>query len=109
MRLFWRGMAILVLGSGFGVAAVSQAAAGLYFKRERWQNANGYVVAKSWHGHGSIRARVRATSRGPQVKLPGGGWIYCAYSCKRTLRVNTIDLWENMGQENDGVGYLRFD
>jgi len=109
MKLPLRGIAIILLGGGFVIAGLSQASAGLYLKRYKRQNANGYVIAESWHGNGKIRGAVRATRRGPQVKLPGGAWIYCESSCTHTLRTNSIDFWENMGKENDGVGYLRFD
>ena len=108
MKYPLRGMLLMALGLGFMVVSLSPASAGFYRKRFHRQNADGYVIAHSDNGHGSVRGAVRATRRGPQVRLPGGGWIYCGISCSHTLRINSVDLWENMGRESDGVGYLRF-
>ncbi|MEZ5844067.1 MAG: hypothetical protein R3D27_10115 [Hyphomicrobiaceae bacterium] len=55
-----------------------------------------YVVAESRFGHGTVSAPVRMTSKGPQVRLPGGTWIYCRRSCTETLRVESVDFWENV-------------
>ncbi|MGE0628082.1 MAG: hypothetical protein AB7O43_09690 [Hyphomicrobiaceae bacterium] len=52
-----------------------------------------YVVTESAFGGGRVAGRVRQTSRGPQVQLPGGAWIYCERSCGETLRTNTVDFW----------------
>ena len=109
MTTFWRGLLFMGLGSVILAVSLSQAWAGVYIKRYHRQNANGYVIAESWYGRGTIRARVRATRRGPQVRLPGGSWIYCEINCTHTLRINTLDFWENMGRESDGVGYLRYE
>lgn len=54
----------------------------------------GYVVAESRFGHGTVSGPVRDTARGPQVRLPGGSWIYCRVSCRETLREETVDFWE---------------
>jgi len=54
-----------------------------------------YVVAESRFGHGTVVGPVRDTRLGPQVRTPGGNWLYCARSCSETLRVNTVDFWEN--------------
>lgn len=54
----------------------------------------GFVVARSRFGNGTISGPVRATSLGPQVRLPGGTWEYCRRSCSETLRVETVDQWE---------------
>ena len=70
------------------------------------------VVAESFHGHGSISAPVRSGPKGRlEVRLPGGTWYECAFSCSDTLRRQTVDFWENHGLPQggrDGVGYLRF-
>ena len=56
------------------------------------------VIATSRFGNGSVGGAVRGTSVGPQVQLPSGSWIYCRRSCSETLRVETIDFWENDGR-----------
>ena len=67
-----------------------------------------FVVAESHYGNARVTGAVRPTSLGPQVRLPGGSWIYCRTSCADTLRVETVDFWhvrENNGQRRDG-GFL---
>lgn len=54
-----------------------------------------YVVAESKHGNGTVVGPVRRTRLGWQVKTPGGSWLDCARSCSETLRVNTVDFWQN--------------
>ena len=56
----------------------------------------GYVIAYSHDGNGSIKAPWRDTARGRQVRLPHGTWVYCRTSCSETLRVQTIDIWANV-------------
>ena len=55
------------------------------------------VVANSRHGNGSVSGPVRAVRTGYEVRLPGGTWMACRRSCSETLRVNTVDIWENQG------------
>ena len=105
----WPGLVVMALALVFVMASHSDAEAGFYGKRFQRQNAHGFVVAESWYGRGTIRGRVRATRLGPQVRLPRGTWIYCEISCSHTLRVNTLDFWENQGQDSDGIGILRYD
>ncbi len=31
------------------------------------------------------------------MRLPGGTWVYCRKSCSETLRVETVDIFENQG------------
>jgi hypothetical protein len=57
----------------------------------------GEVVAESRFGHGSVSGAVRPTNVGREVRLPGGTWIDCGRSCSETLRVETVDFWENKG------------
>ncbi len=57
----------------------------------------GYVVAHSRHGNGSVSGPVREDRRGLEVRLPGGTWVGCRASCSETLRVETVDKWENQG------------
>lgn len=54
-----------------------------------------YVVAKSEFGNGTVSGPVRRTSKGPQVRLPGGSWVWCEQSCSETLRLKTVDFWES--------------
>lgn len=57
----------------------------------------GYVVAESRFGHGTISGPVRSVRTGYEVRMPGGTWIACRRSCSETLRVETVDFWENRG------------
>ena len=59
--------------------------------------ARDVVTAESRFGNGSVTAPVRDTTKGPQVRLPGGSWVYCRKSCSETLRVETVDIFENQG------------
>lgn len=59
--------------------------------------ARDVVTAESRFGNGSITAPVRDAERGTQVRLPSGTWVYCRRSCAETLRVETVDLFENQG------------
>ncbi|MDX2309084.1 MAG: hypothetical protein NW216_12655 [Hyphomicrobium sp.] len=58
----------------------------------------GYVIAHSRHGNGSITGPVREARHGLEVRLPGGTWVGCRASCSETLRVETVDIWENDGR-----------
>lgn len=55
---------------------------------------DGFVVAKSRFGNGSVRGQVRRADLGWQVQLPNGRWVYCRRSCSETLRVETVDFFE---------------
>lgn len=95
----------IVLALAAGAVALSSlvAAAG---PRDRYARIGDYVVAESRFGHGSVSGPVRPTSLGVyQVRLPGGTWIDCRRSCSETLRVETVDFWENQGRnriDNEG-------
>lgn len=69
------------------------------FNRDRGYNGleQGFVVANSRFGNGSVRGSVRRARNGNQVQLPGGTWVYCRASCSETLRVQTVDMFENQG------------
>lgn len=54
-----------------------------------------YVVAESRFGNGTVTGAVRPSRFGYQVQMPGGTWIDCRRSCSETLRVETVDFWEN--------------
>jgi hypothetical protein len=85
-----------------GATPVSVAEAG---GSSRWQRTvpqtapypSGYVVAESRFGHGTVSGPVRLSSTGYEVRLPGGTWIACRRSCSETLRVESVDFWENRG------------
>lgn len=98
-----RTLTIIVLSGVAGLAAglLSPADAGW---RNRGDNGleDGFVVAESRFGNGSVRGAVREGRTGLQVQLPGGTWEYCRASCSETLRVGTVDKFENQGQM---IGY----
>jgi hypothetical protein len=98
-----RTLTILALSAvtGLAASAVTPADAGW---RDRGYNGveEGYVVANSRFGNGSVRGAVREGREGLQVQLPGGTWEYCRASCSETLRVSTVDQFENQGQM---IGY----
>jgi hypothetical protein len=56
-----------------------------------------FVTAESRFGRGTITGAVRPARYGFEVRLPGGTWIGCRRSCSETLRVETLDFWENQG------------
>ena len=58
----------------------------------------GYVVANSRFGNGTASGPVREARYGLEVRLPGGTWVGCRASCSETLRVETVDKFENQGQ-----------
>jgi hypothetical protein len=70
-----------------------------------------YVTAESRYSGATITAPVRSGPRGRlEVRLPGGTWIECAYSCSDTLRRETVDFWKERGMPRgggDGPGYLQ--
>lgn len=58
----------------------------------------GFVTAESRFGHGTVSGPVRPGRAGTlEVRMPGGTWITCRRSCSETLRVETVDFWENRG------------
>lgn len=63
----------------------------------------GYVVAESRFGHGTVSGPVRRIGTGYEVRMPGGTWIHCRRSCSETLRVETVDFWENRGGGRDAI------
>jgi hypothetical protein len=68
----------------------------------------GYVIAYSHDGNGSIKAPWRDTKMGRQVRLPHGTWVYCRTSCSETLRVETIDIWANVNNGSPiGAGTIQ--
>jgi len=68
-----------------------------------------YVYAESWYGFKKVIAPVRRAEFGDQVRLPGGTWVYCEYSCEYTLRKQSLDFWEGQGQGFVSPGRFRWD
>jgi hypothetical protein len=62
-----------------------------------YADGRGDVVAESRFGHGSVSGPVRNTPVGREVRMPGGTWIPCGRNCAETLRIETVDFWENKG------------
>lgn len=93
----WRTMAAVLVGAaGLAIAATAAEAGRLGISRDYGYDGieEGFVVAKSRFGNGTVSGPVRETRVGPQVRLPGGTWEYCRRSCSETLRVETVDIWE---------------
>jgi hypothetical protein len=70
-----------------------------------------FVYAESWWGQKRVVAPVRRTPLGPQVRLPGGLWVYCEVSCEYTLRKQSLDAWKGAvkGGEDISPGYFSVD
>ncbi|MCU0955632.1 MAG: hypothetical protein MUC37_13790 [Hyphomicrobium sp.] len=90
-----RAAIVLVLAGTVLVPPVAAVAAG----------DRGKVTACSRFGNGCVTAQVRQTPKGPQYRGEAGDWVWCGYSCEETLRVRTVDFWEQQGgltAEGDG-------
>lgn len=99
-------IAMLTTAAGLVATASPPAEAGGRFWRTPPQSyPNGYVIAHSRFGNGSISGAVRPAQFGYQVRLPHGTWVDCRRSCAETLRVETIDYWE--GPEVGGGTMLK--
>jgi hypothetical protein len=70
-----------------------------------------FVYAESWYGFKKVVAPVRRAEHGDQVRLPGGTWVYCEFSCEYTLRKQSLDFWEGASGQGQSVspGYFRKD
>lgn len=60
------------------------------------------ITAYSRHGNGAIDGEIRRGQYAWEVRLPHGTWVSCRRSCEETLRVETVDIFENDGRM---VGY----
>jgi hypothetical protein len=87
------GIVVAAIAAGIALPTPAEAKPG-------HRRADNYVVAHSEFGNGTVVGRIRPTSKGWQVQLPGGAWVYCARSCKHTLRLKTVDFW----QSEEGAG-----
>ena len=95
-------LALLLSAIPLVVSATAPAGA----EPRRWpkEPTLGYVTAESRYGAGTIAAPVRVSARGRrEVRLPGGTWIECRRLCSETLRVETVDFWENKGGGRDRI------
>lgn len=63
------------------------------------------ITAYSRHGNGSVTGPIRRGPHAWEVRLPHGTWVSCRRSCEETLRVETVDIFENDGRM---VGYGTF-
>ena len=87
-------IAFALLAAGAATLATSTGAdAG--FRRPAEGNV---AVAVSRYGNGTVSGPVRQTRTGYEVRLPGGTWVGCRRSCSETLRVQTVDFYENDGR-----------
>jgi hypothetical protein len=113
---------VMLACAGAALVAVSaMGAAADYKPREHYAKSPGHVPYAAHgkggryapkHGGGDFvvtdsvsRARqvagpVRVAPLGYQVRLPGGSWVYCEYSCEYTLRKNTVEFWDSQGNGN---------
>src|SRR5690606_27222782 len=95
-------VALTVVGAGCAMLpAVLPAEAG-FLRRKR---EGDIAVAVSRFGNGRVSGPVRVTSTGYEVRKPNGTWIACRRSCSETLRVETVDFYENDGSLS-GYGTL---
>lgn len=94
-RLTVRTSLMLALACALPAALVStsNAEAG-WFKRKPERDV---AVAVSRFGNGTVSGPVRTTRTGYEVRKPNGTWIACRRSCSETLRVETVDFYENDG------------
>lgn len=87
--------------AAFSIAAATAADAQ---SRRYGAPGEGFVTAESRYGHGTVSGPVRVGRAGNrEVRLPGGTWISCGRSCSETLRVESIDFWENKGGGRDRI------
>jgi hypothetical protein len=89
-----RSLAAVAILSLAGFASATAALAGW---RSRDYGEPDFAVAESRHGNGTVSGPVRAGRTGYEVRLPGGTWVACRTNCRETLRVETVDFWENQG------------
>lgn len=85
----------------FGAAALAAMSAPADAARRAYEDGT-VITAYSRYGNGSIDAPIRRGRYAWEVMLPRGTWVSCRRSCEETLRVETIDIFENDGRM---VGY----
>jgi hypothetical protein len=101
---YTRALLLAGFASACAFSSITAADAG---PRERYARAygpiEGYVVAESRFGNGSVTGPVRRGRYTYEVQMPGGTWIECRRLCSETLRVETVDFWENKGGGRDRI------
>lgn len=100
MTLRRPALAVIAIAAALAASAMSAEAA----RRNAYRDNADVVVAVSRFGNGHVTGAVRPTSVGPQVQLPSGSWVYCRRSCSETLRVETVDLNEDLRDSNTSRG-----
>lgn len=96
-------MTAMAMASAMLAGATMPADAASRYQRHGSPYDQGYVTAESRFGHGTVSGPVRHGRVGPEVRLPGGTWYPCRRSCSETLRVETVDFWENKGAGRDAI------
>ena len=62
----------------------------------------GYVVAESRFGHGTVSGPVRRVRTGYEVRMPGGTWVSCRADCRNAIREDMLDFWETQRENQRG-------
>lgn len=94
-RTKFAAVALALLGAGpLSLLASLPADAGRLLRRAPEGDV---AVAVSRYGNGTVSGPVRVTRTGYEVRKPNGTWIACRRSCSETLRVETVDFYENDG------------
>ncbi len=93
-RTLGAALALALIGAPAALMTSAAAEAGGLFRRAPERDV---AVAVSRFGNGTVSGPVRAVRNGYEVRLPGGTWVACRHSCSETLRVETVDLFENTG------------
>lgn len=96
-------LALIAGAAPVAVVSSSEAEAGGWSWLEPRPEAD-VAVARSRFGNGTVSGPVRATRVGYEVRKPNGTWIACRRSCSETLRVETVDFYENNGGNPVGYG-----
>lgn len=112
LKLLFAPIAIAALAAALPAAAEAGACKGRHCKERHYSDEPGvyrYVTAEKTLGSGTVTAPVRPGRWGDQVRLPGGTWVDCVYSCEGTLRHETVDFWDDMSHRTYSPGYFRFE
>lgn len=101
---FSKSLLLAAFATGLVIAGSAWAGGPRWDRSAHYGNGyEGYVVAESRFGHGTVSGPVRRGRTGYEVRMPGGTWIACRRSCSETLRVETVDFWENRGAGRNAI------
>lgn len=64
------------------------------------QVREGRVTACSTYGNGCYTAKLVRSSIGWKMRLKGGNVIDCGVTCQDTLRVETVDYWDDQRERS---------